>query len=238
MKLRLAVTALAMAAVSALCLGQADEKPTTTSAPTTQPGAGKPPKPTVVPLQWEFNLDLDDMRSIPVRPAGEKSERLFWYLRYTVTNPSDSDHVFVPEFVMYTDTGQVIRSGRKAPTDVFYAIKKLHDDTLMKTQTSMTRKLLMGQDNAKAGVAIWPDFDPNAGQVDVFIGGLSGETVAIDLPEPVTVTETDWKGETHQVTKNRLLLSKTLHLRYAIPGDKAHRRFAVPKLTLKEWVMR
>jgi hypothetical protein len=237
-----------MAGLVGLCLGQAEEKATTapsvdksttpSSAPTTQPGLGKPPKPTVVPLQWEFSIELDDMRCIPFRPAGEKADRLFWYLRYTVTNPSDSDHVFVPEFVMYTDTGQVLRAGRKAPTDVFYAIKKLLDDTMMKTQTSMTRKLLMGQDNAKTGVAIWPDFDPNTGQVDVFVGGLSGETVAIDLPEPITVSETDWKGETREVTKNRLLLSKTMHLRYSIPGDKANRRFTTPKLLLKEWVMR
>ncbi len=237
MRLRSTVIVLVLAGLCAACLAQAGDVPTTQPA-ATQPAAGGPPKPNVVPLQWEFTVELDRLRAIPVRLQGQKEDQLFWYLRYTVINRSDADHFFVPEFVLYTDTGQLVRAGRKVPTAVFYAIKKLHNDPMLKTQTSMTRKILLGEDNAKSGVAIWPDFDARAGMVDIFIAGLSGETKAIELPKPVQVVETDWKGNKRTVTKTRLLLSKTRHLRYSIPGEKSGRRKVVPKLVKKQWVLR
>jgi hypothetical protein len=228
--------ALAAAGICALGLAQANDE--TAKPPTTQPVISKPPKPRVVPLQWELTIELDRMRPIAVRLPGKKQDDLFWYLRYTITNRSDEDHFFVPEFVLYTDTGQLVRAGRKVPASVFYDIKKLHNDPLLQTQTSMTGKVLLGQDNAKSGAAIWPDFDPNTGMVDVFIGGLSGETQAIDLPKPIQVVEMDWKGNKKTVTKTRLLLTKTLHVRYRIPGEKAARRNVAPELVSREWVMR
>jgi len=238
MRRRVAAIVLASGASCALCLGQA--APRATTMPTTRPVVAKPPEPTVVPLHWEFKVELDPFRSIPVAPSrkGKAQDRLFWYLRYTVTNLSGQDHVFVPEFVLYTGTGQLLRAGTKVPTDVFNQIKTLHNDPMLKAQTSMTRKLLLGQDNAKSGVAIWPDFDAKAGTVDIFLTGLSGETTAIDLPKPLKVVETDWKGNRKTVTKKRLLLAKTLHLRYAIPGEKAARGDVTPRLVKREWVMR
>ena len=80
--------------------------------------------------------------------------------------------------------------------------------------------------------------EENAGAVDIFIGGLSGETVVIDLPEPVQTVETNWRGVSRTVTRNKLILAKTLHLRYLIPGEKAARWRARPRLVRREWVMR
>lgn len=238
MRLSVAAIVLTSAALWAVSLGESAE--TTAGEATTQPAINRPPEPTVVPLQWEFDIELDQLRSIPVvlSEKGKTSERLYWYLRYTVTNQGAEDHVFVPEFVLYTSTGQLIRAGRRAPTEVFYQIKKLHHDPMLKTQTSMTRKLLRGQDNAKSGVAIWPDFDAETGIIDIFITGLSGETKAVSLPKPIEVEETDWKGNRQTVTKTRLILAKTLHVRYTIPGEQSARRDAVPKLVKREWVMR
>jgi len=238
MKRRVAAIVLTSAALWAVGLGQPAE--TTQEQPTTQPAIRMPPKPTVVPLHWEFNIELDQLRSILVvlPEKGTDKEQLFWYLRYTVTNNSGEEHIFVPEFVLYAGTGQLIRAGRRAPTSVFYRIKKLHNDPMLKTQTSMTRKLLCGQDNARSGVAVWPDFDAAAGSVDIFITGLSGETKAIDLPKPIQVVETDWQGNKKTVTKTRLILAKTLHLQYAVPGEKAARKDVVPKLLKRQWVMR
>lgn len=236
MRRYVAVMVLAAGGICALALGQAGGPATT--APTTQPTLTGPPKPTVVPLTWEFGIEYDELRPIAVKLLGRDKPQLFWYLRYTVTNRSDREHFFVPEFVLYTNTGQLLRAGRNTPTAVFFQIKKLHNDPLLKTQTSMTRKILLGQDNAKAGVGIWPDFDPNTGIVDVFIGGLSGETKSIALPKPVQITETDLKGKKRTVSKSRLLLAKTLHLRYRVPGEAANRLHVRPKLLKKQWVMR
>ncbi|MHA1599442.1 MAG: hypothetical protein ACTSW2_01350 [Alphaproteobacteria bacterium] len=199
---------------------------------------GSYPKPLIVPLEWEFKLELGKFRPIAVKLPNKDTEQVFWYLRYTVTNKSGEDHIFVPEFVLYTENGQIIRAGKKTPGTVFDKIKKLYNDPLMKAPAAMTGKLLQGQDNAKSSVAIWPDFDPNAGKVSVFLGGLSGETASIPLPSPITVVQTDWRGQEKTVTKDKLLLVKTLHLQYDIPGEKSARRFLTPKLIKKCWVMR
>lgn len=205
---------------------------------TSQPTFIKPPAPDVVPTTWEFKAEIDSLRSIQVRFPDRPRPELFWYLRYTVTNESTEDHTFVPEFILYTDTGQVVRAGTKVPTSVFQEISKRHNDPLQRSPTAMTGRLLVGEDNAKTGVAIWPDFDPAAGVIDIFIGGLSGETRTIALPKPIEVTEVDLKGERKTVTKDRLLLSKTLHVRFEVPGEASSRPHARPRLIKKEWVLR
>jgi len=237
MRRSVAVTSTAAAGLCAALLGLTAFV-SAAAGPDTDPNVGKPPKPLTVPLQWELKIDIERLRCLPMRLPGEKRDQLFWYLRYTVTNLTDEDHVFVPEFILYTETGQVSRAGKSVPTAVFYKIKKLHEDPLLKTQTSVTRKILRGRDNAKSGAAIWPDFDPNCGVIDIFIGGLSGETKTIPLPKPVKVVETDYLGNKKTVTKNSLILTKTLQLRYLIAGEKAARRRTVPKLLKKQWVMR
>jgi len=232
------VAAAAAALAASLCVAQEGEaKPA--AAPTTQPaGVQAPPKPMVVPQYWQFDLDAEPLLPIELKLPGSAQPQLFWYLRYTVTNKGGGDHVFVPEFVLYADTGEIIRTGQRTSTQVFLEIQKLYKDPLMNRQTAVTRKLLSGEDNAQSSVAIWPDFDPNAGTVDIFIGGLSGETKKIPLPAPIQVVETDWKGERHTVTRSEMILSKTLHLRYEVPGQASARKFVKPRLVLKEWVMR
>ena len=256
MRLCVAAMLVVAAGLGAVCVGQTAGD-TAGASSTTQPAAegmasplgktpakqdndngGPYPKPLIVPLEWEFKIELGELRPIAVRLPDKNTDQVFWYLRYTVTNKSDKDHIFVPEFVLYTDTGQVIRSDKKTPGTVFDKVTKLYNDPLMKAPSAMTGKLLQGQDNAKSSVAIWPDFDPNAGQVSIFVGGLSGETKSISLPSPITVVQTDWRGREKTVTKDRLLLVKTLDLQYDIPGEKSARRFLAPRLVKKRWVMR
>lgn len=257
MKRWIAGLVAAILASSSYCFAQAEaEAPKTdanapAAAPaatpageTAKPDANAPaaatgaPKPMVVPHAWQFEFEFEPLAAIQVQLGADKKPRLYWYLRYTVTNKGDSDQVFVPEFVLYTNTGQVMRAGQQTPSDVFAAVQKLFKDPMMKRQTSVTRKLLSGEDNAQSSAAIWTDFDPNAGAVDIFIGGLSGEVLSVPLPMPVTVTETDWKGEKQTVTRTKALLAKTLHLRFEVPGEAAARTRVKPKLVLKEWVMR
>jgi len=197
------------------------------------------PKPADIPVSWELELYRPGaLQTIQVRVYPNEPLKTYWYLRYSVTNQTGQDRIFTPEFDLVTETGQMLHAG-KAPAAVFEAIKKLHNDPLMLDMTGMTGKLLQGEDNAKVGVAIWPDFDPQAGAVDLFVGGLSGETVELTLPTPVEVTETDVKtGEQKTVAKDKVVLSKTLHLRYSIPGEASSRLRAPVRLEKKEWVMR
>lgn len=196
------------------------------------------PKPSPVPVQWEIDIDVQKPKALRVRATGESPARVFWYMVYTVTNNTPKDQVFVPEFTLYTDTGQILRAGQQVPTTVFDAIKNTANDPLLRDTIGVAGKLLQGTDNAKTGVAIWPDFDPQAGAFDVFIGGLSGETTEIKLPEPIDVRQRDAKGEIKTVTKDKMILSKTLHLRYSILGEAAARLGVTPSLVSKDWIMR
>ena len=196
------------------------------------------PRPLEVPVSWQLEFDFQKPQAIQVQLAGRDTPETFWYMIYTVDNKTGDERIFVPEFVLYTDTGQVFRAGQKVPTAVFDKIKKVYNDPLLKDMASMTGKLLQGADNAKSGVAIWPDIDPAAGAFDIFIGGLSGETVEIKLPAPIQVTEADAKGDKQTVEKKTIVLAKTLYLRYAIPGEATARLQTPTKLIEKDWIMR
>lgn len=197
-----------------------------------------PPRPLEVPSSWELEFDFKPPIPVRLTVPGDKAPRTFWYMQYRVTNRTGEDQIFVPDFVLYTDTGVVLPAGRKTPISVFNAIKQMHNNPLLKDFAAITGKLLQGADNAREGLAIWPDFDHKAGKIDIFIGGLSGETAEIKLPIPMKVTQTDARGKTVVIEKKSILLSKTLHLTYRVPAG-AGARFGKPTKQLdKEWIMR
>lgn len=200
--------------------------------------SGPAPKPSVVPVSWELEFEYTRVQPITLRLPGEKEPQTFWYLLYTVTNRTGADQIFVPSFVLFTDTGQVLRAGQGVSTTVFKAIHKRHKNPLLKDLVHTAGRILQGEDNARYGVAIWRDFDPAGRKFDVFIGGFSGERAKVDLPSPVEVTEEGPDGKTRKVTKTEVILAKTLRLSYAIPGEAPARVRAKPTLLSTELVMR
>ncbi len=196
------------------------------------------PRPSQVPVSWQLDIHYENPHAIELTLPGENIRRRYWYILCTVTNDTGTERIFVPEFALYTDTGQVLQAGRRVPTAAFRAIKKRHNNPLLKDMTGMTGRLLQGDDNAKDGVAIWREMDPQAGAFDIFIGGLSGETAELHLPTPITVTEIGARGKDRKVVKNKIILSKTLMLHYSLPGEAAARMRIEPRLQKEEWVMR
>jgi hypothetical protein len=197
------------------------------------------PKPAEVPTSWQLDFEYERPQAVRVQLPGERRPRVYWVMLYTVTNHTDGDRIFVPDFALYTDNGQLLRAGTNVPSRVFERVKRIYNQPLLKGLTAMTGKLLQGDDNARTGAAIWPDFDPEAGRFDVFVGGLSGESVEIALPAPVTVEEMDpLTGKMQQVRKTRVVLSKTLRVRYAVGGEAAARLDAPVRKVETEWVMR
>jgi hypothetical protein len=196
------------------------------------------PQPSETSGQWQLDASFGDIHAIRVQLAGEAAPRTFWYMRYTVANSTGQDRVFVPEFILYTDTGEVLRSGRRTPGAVFQAIKTLYNDPLLQDVSGMTGKLLQGQDNARCGVAIWPDFGPEVGAFDVFVSGLSGETAEVALPKPLRVTETDAMGNPREVVKDKLILSKTMQRHYQVEGRSNSGAGSPAKFVSQAWVMR
>ena len=196
------------------------------------------PEPSDVPVTWEFDFEHGRPRPIQVKVPGKDKPQTFWYLMFTVGNSTGEEQTFAPEFVLYTDTGQVLRAGRKVPMKVFQTIREAHNAPLLKRIEDMTGKLLQGEDNAKDGVAIWPDFDPKAGAVDIFVGGLSDDKAEIKLPAPITVTESDGKGGEKEVQRDTVVLSRTRKLSYNIPGEAAERFYTPARFLGATWVMR
>ncbi len=200
--------------------------------------AGSFPKPSIVPTSWQLQFEFQSPKCITVRLAGENKSRTYWYMLYTVTNRTGADRIFVPEFIIYCDTGRVYRAGEHVPSEVFHAIQKRHNNPLLMSMAKITGPLLQGEDNAKDGVAIWSDIDPKARGFDVFITGLSGERAKIKLPVPTKVTVVGKDGRLVERITNTAILSKTLHLQYRLPGEPTGRANIELKPIKKEWVMR
>ena len=197
------------------------------------------PKPAEVPVKWQLEFTYPEVpRPIQFQTPGSKQKKTYWYFRYTVTNSTGEDQFYVPDFVLYTDTGQLMRAGAGVPTGVFQKIKKVYNDPFLQDPSAITGRLLQGDDNAKNGVAVFADIDPNAGSFDLFVGGLSGETAVITLPKPIEVTITAAGGKTEKVMRDMVALVKTLKLRYSLPGEAASRLLTRPRLVKKSWVMR
>ena len=206
--------------ISVLCVGDASTYPT----------------PSEVAIHWELKIQFDVPRAVQLRPSPTEPFKTYWYMHYTVTNRTGKDRIFVPQFDLYTDTGQVIRAGQRIPSSIFRQIREMQGSPLLRDTIDMVGKLLQGEDNAKEGLAIWPDFAPKAGTIDIFIGGLSGETVVVKLPRPIRTGKR--RGAATGPPQTTIVLAKTLHLSYKVPGEAAQRPFITPKRVTKTWVMR
>jgi hypothetical protein len=216
------VAFIALAALAATAAAQAPE--VTESVPT----------PSLASVSWQLEFDYEAPRPILLRLAGDEKPRLYWYMRYTVANLTGKDRQFIPQFTMYTDTGQILPAGRGVPSAVFGHIKKRLNAPLLIDRASVTGRLLQGRDNAKTSVAIWRDPDPKARAFDIFVSGLSGEQARVKLPRPITV-ET---AEGEHAEKSVVLVSKTLEINYLLPGEASARVGKTPKQASRQWVMR
>lgn len=190
------------------------------------------PKPAIVPGpdDWTIDVKFENPQQILLQTAGDAKPRLFWYLILTLTNNTDRDVDFYPNCELMTDTFQIIPAGKNVPDKVFEQIKNRHKTIypFLEPLEKAGNKILQGDDNTKDIVIVWPDFDPNAKAINLFITGLSNETAVIEDPN---VKDKD--GNTVKI-----FLRKTLDLAYTLGGDPAFR--SDTKLLYKDrhWVMR
>jgi hypothetical protein len=198
------------------------------------------PKPSDIPVSWELEFKFDVPRPIRLEVPGQNQPATFWYMEYTVTNRTGNEQDFMPVFVLYTDTGQVLRAGQGVPGSVFQEIKATLGRPLLMDQADLSSKpLLRGENNARKGVMIFTDIDPKAGAFDIFIGGLSGEMVKIRPPNPVpTITYDDRTDKMKTEMVSEIVLVKTLQLSYSLPGEAAARFKTKAERTKMQWVMR
>lgn len=185
------------------------------------------PKPALVQSSnfWTVDMSYTHPQQIMVKMAGERMPRRFWYTIATLTNKSKRKVDFYPQCDLMTDTFQILPSGKGVPRSVFEKIKMRHKrvypflESLEETKSS----ILVGSDNAKDVVIMWPDFAGKAKNIKLFITGLSNETAVVK----------------HPIKKDKkIYLRKTLELNYKLGGDPTFRSDVklIPKG--KRWVMR
>ncbi len=179
-----------------------------------------PREPSRVPVSWELNFKYGPVERVYVDVDGKPTA--FWYVRYTVTNNSGRDVLFTPSFELVSDTGESLQAFKNVPNSVFDKIKGLYKNTLLMSPTDIYGKLLQGEDNAKDGVIIFPNIDPDARNFKLFVMGLSGETTDKVI---------------NPITNKPVLLQKTLELDINIPGQAINREPA-SKVTGSKWVMK
>jgi len=194
---------------------------------------GAYPKPSLVPAvgDWTLNVTFDGPRQITLALPGHAEPQRFWYLILTLTNDSTvGDAPFYPSCQLVTDTFKVLDAGVGVPRAAFEAIRLRHQSRypFLEWVDDVDHRILQGEDNTRDVVVIWRDFDTRAKQVAFYIAGLSNETVAIDHP-----IQRDAQG-----CPEKVLLRKTLALRFYTGGEGRLRSLATLTFQDKSWVMR
>ena len=185
----------------------------------------------------KYTLDFQFDRPEPIvvtGPTGEK--QIYWYVFYTVTNRTGQDRLLVPVFTLFADTGAVSRAGIY-PT-VFDAIKKLRKPKFLENAVQMIGKVLVGEDNARTGVAIFAPLSFKTTKFTIFVEGLSGEF--IERPGPAAQPQAtpaklpEAKAEADKATR----LRKTLALTYTLPSENWMTTLDQPVFKEKKWTWR
>jgi hypothetical protein len=190
---------------------------------------GRFPKPSLYPVSWELRFNHDTPRRISVEVPGERVPKAFWYMTYQVTNLGDRERMFLPVFELMTDDGQVRRSDRNIPPAVFEAIKARHGNPLLMPALRVAGPLLVGPEQTRYGVAIWPEPGERVPGFTIFVAGLSGETA--------TVTGGDGKPLANEQGEP-FVLRKTLQLTFTTRGDEFFAGQDRVERTDKQWIMR
>jgi hypothetical protein len=213
-----------------------------------QPGVGDGPEPSPSLVSWELDFEYQHPRRILVQLRGEQEPTPYWYMLYTVTNPSPRTQRFFPMFELVAEDLQVHATDIGVSPLVFNAIRERHRRThpYLVSPTEAIGDIRTGDDYAIESVAIWrADLVPGK-QFTVYVGGLSGETKSIPNPaydpsKPESYDRLDQKGQRAVEVNNpkRFTLRKTLQLVYRLPGSLAGQRALLqPKLSEKRWIMR
>lgn len=175
----------------------------------------------------DYTLDFIFRKPEPiVVTTSENEKKVYWYMLYTVTNNTDEERAFAPAFTLVTDKYKTYRAG--VHPKAFEAIKKNRRVRFLTDTAKMHGKLLIGEDNAKTGIAIFPPIDRRTDAFKVFVGNLSGRYIEREVPAP----------EGAEVETKKVNLHRTLELGYKLRGDKWWLNLDTPKQTGRRWTWR
>lgn len=192
--------------------------------------------PTAGPFSgsWLLDFKFHDPQRITLYLPGDEKPTTFWYLVYQVTNQTGRDVQFYPSFRLVTDTLQVVEGGSDISPSVYREIIARHkvEFPFLAEPSKVSGLLLQGEENARASVVAFREFDIEASGFTVYVAGLSGEVSRIANPAFNA-------GRPESETNERFFVfRRTLAVVYQLPGDWITAREAIPLRRTREWVMR
>ena len=124
--------------------------------------------------------------------------RHYHYFTYQVINRTAEDRMFAPRAELFTDKGEILRSGDGVPSEVSRRLMGLLAQPLI-------GDLRQGKENARDGIVIWKATDLDSNEMTIFVTGLSNAFERVK----------------HPLTQDDVVLRKTLRLDYVTPGNMA-----------------
>lgn len=194
-----------------------------------RPACAEAPRPSPVPRTWQFDLDWHMPQLIELDTDDDGVIEFYWYMRYTVTNDTGADRLFVPHIQVLTNTGDLTTAGRGISAEVFDAIDARHENPLLQSPVDVIGKLLQGEDNARDSVAIWQPPAEDVDSMRLFFAGLSGDTAVVPHPD----ADANLPGEPDEI-----ILRKNLVLDFKTPGGSIPVQRRPIKFVEQTWVMR
>lgn len=176
------------------------------------------PKPAPVAPRWELVFEPGDLR-LYVDPIEDQG---YWYLTYEVTNRTGREQVWAPSFILFTDAGEIVPSGRGVATRVAEDLRELLGNELLENQNEIIGEIFHGREHAKEGLVIWRADQLDVTDISMFIAGISGETATVNNP----------------ITGHVVVLRKTLQCDFIVPGDALARGSRPVEPVRQQWVMR
>ena len=131
--------------------------------------------------------------------------RHYHYFTYQVINRTAEDRMFAPRAELFTDKGEILRSGDGVPSEVSRRLMGLLAQPLMENENQIIGDLRQGKENARDGIVIWKATDLDSNEMTIFVTGLSNAFERVK----------------HPLTQDDVVLRKTLRLDYVTPGNMA-----------------
>jgi hypothetical protein len=180
-----------------------------------------------MPQIWALEFAYRHPRMVSVEipdENGRPQRKLVWYLPYRITNRGDTERMFVPEFVLETDTGQrypdrVVPLAMRAIRAREGSEHTWHDSTTVAGRVPPSPQ--EGADRSVYGVATWYDVDPRTDYFSIFVNGLSN----------------GYRMETTDDGQQRMV-HKTLELKFWRPGDEFYEHEKEIQFVESVWVYR
>lgn len=188
------------------------------------------PKPSPYPITWELKFKHSTPKRITV------DGKAYWYMTFTVTNKTDEEQLFLPQFDFLSRDGKNYPSDKGVSADVFKQIRKVERNGDLQPLVEIAGPVKVGEDQTKEGVAIWPEPSPRMGTFHIFVTGLSGEAVITEHGEEKKIK--DWTKISEDERKKQNVMRKTLDLTFQVSGDGSHPDEQPAHFVKEEWIMR